>query len=54
MGLPETDLARIRRFCRTVTFVELRPPWETSLGGEWTEIPQARMKYDDQTCIFNG
>ncbi len=69
MAVPETDLARIRRFCekqvppemwdqvrvehrvrgRTVTIVEHRPPWNPALGTEWTDTPQARMKYDDQT-----
>lgn len=69
MAIPETDLARIRRFCdeqvppemrdqvrvehrvrgRTVTIVEHRPPWNPALGPEWTDTPQARMKYDEQT-----
>lgn len=69
MAVPETDLARIRRFCdeqvppemrdqvrvehrvrgRTVTIVEHRPPWNLALGAEWTDTPQARMKYDEQT-----
>jgi len=69
MGVPETDLARIRRFCaqqvppqlrdqilvehrvrgRTVTIVERRPPWDSELPPEWTELPQARMKYDEQS-----
>lgn len=69
MAIPETDLARIRRFCeqqvapemrdqvrvehrvrgRTVTIVEHRPPWSPALGPEWTDTPQARMKYDEQT-----
>ncbi|MGH3116531.1 MAG: DUF3024 domain-containing protein [Gaiellales bacterium] len=69
MAVPETDLARIRRFCeeqvppemrdqvrvehrvrgRTVTIVEHRPPWNLALGPEWTDTPQARMKYDEQT-----
>jgi hypothetical protein len=67
--VPETDLARIRRFCaeqvppgmrdrvrvehrvrgRTVTIVECRPLWSSMPGSEWTDIPQARMKYDEQT-----
>lgn len=69
MAVPETDLARIRRFCekqvprelrdqvrvehrvrgRTVTIAEHRPPWDPALGPEWTDTPQARMKYDEQT-----
>jgi hypothetical protein len=69
MAVPETDLARIRRFCekqvppemrdqvrvehrvrgRTVTIVEHRPPWNPALGPEWTDTPQARMKYNDET-----
>ena len=32
---------------RTVTIVEHRPPWNPALGPEWTDTPQARMKYDD-------
>jgi hypothetical protein len=34
---------------RTVTLVEHRPPWNPALGIEWTDTPQARMKYDEQT-----
>jgi hypothetical protein len=34
---------------RTVTIVEHRPPWNRALGSEWTDTPQARMKYDEQT-----
>ena len=69
MAVPETDLARIRRFCaeqvppelqdrlrvehrvrgRTVTIVECRPPWAADQTTEWSELPQARMKYDEQT-----
>ncbi len=69
MTVPETDLARIRRFCdkqvppelrnqvrvehrvrgRTVTIVEHRPLWDATPGTEWIDIPQARMKYDEQT-----
>jgi hypothetical protein len=69
MAVPETDLARIRRFCekqvppevrdqvrveyrvrgRTVTIVEHRPPWTAALSPEWTDTPQARKKYDEQT-----
>ena len=69
MAVPETDLARIRRFCaqqvppqlrdqirvehrvrgRTVTIVERRPPWDSDLPRGWTEMPQARMKYDEKT-----
>lgn len=68
MAVPETDLARIRRFCedqvptemsdqvrvehrvrgRSVTIVERRPPWNAALDAEWSEMPQARMRYDEQ------
>lgn len=68
MPVPETDLARVRRFCAAqvpahlrdqirvecrvrgaaVTIVECRPPWDGS-PGDWVEIPQARMRYDDGT-----
>jgi hypothetical protein len=34
---------------RTVTIVEQRPPWDPALETEWTDIPQARMKYDEKT-----
>lgn len=44
---------------RSVTIVELRPPWREDLGSEWTELQQARMKYDEQTlgwtmCWFDS
>ncbi|WP_307827853.1 DUF3024 domain-containing protein [Nocardioides sp. SYSU D00038] len=35
---------------RTVTIVEQRPPWDAELGSEWTDSPQARMKYDKQAA----
>ncbi len=34
---------------RTVTIVERRPPWDSELPPEWMELPQARMKYDEQS-----
>lgn len=34
---------------RTVTLVEHWPPWSPALGPEWTDTPQARMRYDEQT-----
>ena len=40
---------------RTVTIVERRPPWSPAPGQEWTDLPQARMKYDDApACIFKS
>ncbi len=32
-----------------MTIVAHRPPWAPVLGPEWTDTPQARMKYDEQT-----
>jgi hypothetical protein len=45
------DQVRIemRRRGNTVTIVECRPPWPAELGPEWSELPQARMKYDATT-----
>lgn len=34
---------------RTVTIVEYQAPWNPGLSSEWIEVPQARMKYDEQT-----
>lgn len=34
---------------KTVTIVECRPPWHEDLEPEWSESPQARMKYDETT-----
>jgi hypothetical protein len=45
------DQVRVEHRVRgvTVTIVELRPPWDPSMGAEWSEFPQARMKYDEET-----
>jgi hypothetical protein len=42
------DQIRIEHRVRgaTVTIVECRPPWREDFGPEWSENPQARMKYD--------
>jgi len=70
--LPDTDLARIARYCetrvpleyqdqvrvefrtrgKTVTIVECRPPWQEDLGPEWSENPQARIRYDEATAAW--
>jgi len=34
---------------RSVTIVERRAPWDSTVSSEWTDLPQARMKYDEQT-----
>lgn len=71
-SIPETDLARIRRYCesespaehrdrlrveyrvrgRTVTIVECRPPWREELDPDWTEVPQARLRYDESSSAW--
>jgi hypothetical protein len=45
------DQIRIEHRVRglTVTILECRPPWREGPGPEWTENPQARMKYDETT-----
>jgi Protein of unknown function (DUF3024) len=30
---------------RTVTIVEQRPPWSSTLGPEWTTMPIAQLRY---------
>ena len=30
---------------RTVTILELRPPWSSMLGPEWTTVPIAQLRY---------
>jgi hypothetical protein len=30
---------------RTVTILELRPPWSSMLGPEWTTMPIAQLRY---------
>ena len=51
--VPEAHAHEIRVECRvrgkTVTIVECRPPWSGSAGPEWSELPEARMKYDEST-----
>lgn len=51
--VPDQHRDEIRIECRargtTVTILECRPPWPGSSGTEWTENPQARMKYDAST-----
>ncbi len=37
---------------RTVTIVDCRPPWSEDLGPGWSENPQARMKYDDESAAW--
>ena len=45
---------RVRVECvvrgRTVTIIERRPEWAAEPGHAWQDIPQARLKYDDQSA----
>ena len=51
--VPPEHQHEIRVECRvrgkTVTIVECRPPWQEGHEGEWSELPEARIKYDDTT-----
>ena len=48
------DQVRVEHRVRgaTVTIVERRPPWRPDLETEWTESPQARMKYDESRAAW--
>ena len=54
--VPAEHQHEIRVECRvrgkTVTIMECRPPWSEDGGTEWSELPEARMKYDATTCAW--
>lgn len=55
MSLPETDVARVRRWvdARNVEIGEhideCRPPWREDFGPDWTRQEIARMRYTKST-----
>ena len=48
--VPAQLLAEVRVECevrgRNITIVERRPPWDPSLGSEWTTQPVAQVRFD--------
>lgn len=40
----------LRRRGRSVTIVEMRPPWPEGSSDPWMELPQARMTYDESAA----